>query len=76
MGGIFVFSITEKTLNDSDYTITPSARFVHKLDYIMALLKKSGYGKVAQSRQALRNEGDKVVYGYIIAAEKSMIIEK
>lgn len=76
LGGMFVFSISDNVLNDSDYALTPSGRFVHKLDYILALLKKTGYGKVAQSRQALRNEGDKVVYGYIIAAEKSMIIEK
>ena len=76
LGGMFVFSISENILNDSDYAITPSGRFVHKLDYIMALLKKTGYGKVAQERKALRNEGDKVVYGSIIAAEKSMIIEK
>ncbi|MBO7097567.1 MAG: tetratricopeptide repeat protein [Alphaproteobacteria bacterium] len=76
LGGMFVFSISENMFNDADYSITPSGRFVHKLDYIMALLKKNGYGKVAQDRKALRNEGDKVVYGYIIVAEKSMIIEK
>ena len=76
LGGMFVFSISENTLNESEYTLTPSGRFVHKLDYILALLKKTGYSKVSQERKPLRNEGDKVVYGYIIAAEKSMIIEK
>jgi len=76
LGGMFVFSVSENSLNDADYCLTPSGRFIHKLDYIMALLKKTGYSVLGQSRNPLRNEGDKVVYGYIIVAEKSMIIEK
>ena len=76
LNGMFIFSISENTLSESDYALTPSGRFVHKLDYILALLKKTGYSKVSQSKRALRNEGDKVVYGHIIVAEKSMIIEK
>ena len=49
---------------------------MHNTDYIMTLLKKCGYAKVGMERKALRNEGDKVVYGYVVTAEKVMIVEK
>ena len=48
LNGMFVFSISENTFSESDYALTPSGRFVHKLDYILALLKKTGYGTVSQ----------------------------
>ena len=76
LGGLFVFTVSENTISNADYQLTPSGRFVHNTDYIMTLLKKCGYAKVGMERKALRNEGDKVVYGYVVTAEKVMIVEK
>jgi len=76
LGGLFVFSVSENLFSNDDFLLMPSGRFVHKLDYVMTLLKKCGYSKIGQERKALRNEGDKVVWGYVITAEKIIIIEK
>ncbi len=76
LGGLFVFSISENTLDIKDFVLTPSGRFVHTVDYVLKMLTKCGFSKVYQERKALRNEGDQVVYGYIFAAEKVMIVEK
>ena len=76
LGGMMCFSISENTLNAKDYYLTPSGRFVHTIDYILSMLTKCGFSKIGQERKALRNEGDQVVYGYIITAEKVMIVEK
>ena len=74
--GVFVFTISENVVNNDDYFLTPSGRFVHNGDYILRLLKKNGFEKLYMERKALRNEGDKVVYGYVVAAEKILTIEK
>jgi len=76
MGGLFIFSISENLSSNDDFFLMPSGRFVHKMDYIMTLLKKCGYRKLGQERKALRNEGDQIVWGYIVTTEKVMIIEK
>ncbi|MBR2299724.1 MAG: tetratricopeptide repeat protein [Alphaproteobacteria bacterium] len=76
LGGLFVFSISENLFTTDDFLLMPSGRFVHNMDYVMTLLKKCGYAKLSQERKALRNEGDKVVWGYVVAAEKVIIIEK
>lgn len=74
-GGLLVFSISENTYNTDDYYLTPSGRFVHASDYVLKLLKKAGLNKLYMDKKPLRNEGDHVVYGYIIAAEKVLEIE-
>ena len=76
LGGHMVFSISENNINANDYYLTPSGRFVHSVDYILTLLTKCGFSKIGSERKALRNEGDSVVYGHIITAEKVMIVEK
>lgn len=72
--GTIVFTISENNVNSSDYFLTPSGRFVHSSDYILKALKKYGFNKLAFERKALRNEGDRVVYGYVVAAEKVLAI--
>ena len=42
----------------------------------MKLLKKNGFEKLLMERKALRNEGDRVVYGYVVAAEKIFTVEE
>lgn len=76
LGGLFVFTISENAQTKDDYLLTPSGRFVHHLDYISGLLKKCGYSKLSFERKALRNEGDKVVWGYVVVAEKIMILKR
>ncbi len=74
--GQVVFTISENINGDDDYHLTPSGRFVHNSDYVLKLLKKNGLKKVYINRKPLRNEGDRVVYGFVIAAEKTITIEK
>ena len=75
LGGAMAFSVSENVFNTKDYFLTPSGRFVHTIDYILSLLTKCGFSKLSQEKKALRNEGDQVVWGYIIIAEKVMIVE-
>ena len=72
--GLFVFSICENAKTKDDYLLTPSGRFVHQLDYVLKLLKKGGCDVVSSERHGLRNEGDEVVYGYIVVVKKTMIV--
>ena len=73
--GQVIFTISDNNINSDDYYLTPSGRFIHNSDYVLKLLKKSGLNKISIERKALRNEGDKVIYGYVIAAEKLITIE-
>ena len=43
LGGLFVFTVSENTISNTDYQLTPSGRFVHNTDYIMTLLKKVSF---------------------------------
>ena len=74
--GIFIFSISENMTDDSNYTLTPSGRFVHQPAYVLNLLKKCGCKPILSERKVLRTEGASLVYGYIIAARKEFIIAK
>ena len=73
--GQVIFTISDNNINSDDYYLTPSGRFIHNSDYVLKLLKKFGLNKISIERKALRNEGDKVIYGYVIAAEKLITIE-
>lgn len=70
--GYFAFSISKNTLNNSDYFLTPSGRFIHSISYIMRLLKYCGFKALSSKETVLRMEGDKEVRGYIIIAQKEM----
>lgn len=72
--GLLVFTVSENFCNNDDYFLMPSGRFTHNSDYILKLLKKCGFNKLSMERKALRNEGDRVVYGYVAVAEKIMDI--
>jgi predicted TPR repeat methyltransferase/Flp pilus assembly protein TadD len=74
--GLFVFSISENAQNKENYYLTPSGRFVHAQNYLINALKKSGFSIEKSERQPLRNEGDRVVYGWIVAARKVLIIQE
>lgn len=74
--GLFICTISENTKNKEKFVLTPSGRFVHSQDYVSGLLKKCGYNVLSMDRKPLRNEGDRVVYGWVVTARKAMIITK
>ncbi len=74
-GGLLVFTVSENYINKEDYVLMPSGRFIHNGDYVLKLLKKSGFNKISFEKKALRNEGDRVVYGYIGTAEKVLTVK-
>ena len=75
-GGQVIFTISSNYINSDDYHLTPSGRFIHNSDYVLKLLKKNGLKKNSIERKPLRNEGDRVIYGFVIVAEKFITIEK
>lgn len=74
--GLIVCTISENILNKENYFLTPSGRFVHAEDYVLTLLKTSGFSVEKMIRKPLRNEGDRVVYGWILAAKKILAIQE
>ncbi len=68
--GIFVFTITKNIINNMDYFLTTSSRFIHSEKYITKLLKDTNFSTIKKEEICLRKEGDKDVYGYIITAQK------
>lgn len=68
--GLFVFSFTENEINDEDYFMAPSGRFVHSYSYIERVLKSAGFKIISAEKHILRNEAEIPVYGYIIVARK------
>lgn len=68
--GLFVFTFSENNFNKDDFFLTPSGRFVHTPAYVEKVLKSSGLRVLSIERHILRNEAEKPVYGYIVAAQK------
>ncbi len=68
--GIFVFTVTKNIINDKDYFLTTSSRFIHSEKYITKLLKDTNFFTIKKEEICLRKEGDKDVLGYIIMAQK------
>ena len=68
--GLFVFTFSENNWNKEDFFLTPSGRFVHSLSYIERVLKSAGFKLISAERHILRNEAEKPVYGYVVAARK------
>ena len=70
--GLFCFSITTNTVNNQNYFITSSGRFVHSPNYICSILKFCGFEIVKQEETFLRKEGKYDINGYIILAKKNI----
>ena len=66
------FSISKNTLNQSDYFLTPSGRFVHSITYVRRLLKYYGFEVIRQEEHVLRHEGAKEVEGVVVLARKEI----
>lgn len=75
-GGYFIGTITENDHNQDAYFLLPSGRFVHSQEYVLTTLKKNGFKYRLMDRKPLRNEGERVVYGWVVVAQKVITIEK
>lgn len=69
-GGRVIFSISENTINDQDYFLHISGRFLHHYDYIKRLIKEQGFVLEKSIRVRLRAEGDQDVFGCVISIIK------
>lgn len=72
--GLFIFTISENYENKDNFHLTPSGRFVHSKDYILSFVKKYGFEALQYEHKALRNEGDRVVNGWIFTFQKVLNI--
>lgn len=68
--GLFVFTFSENSLNQKDFFLAPSGRFVHNPSYVERVLKSAGLKLLSIDRKILRNEAERPVYGYIVVARK------
>lgn len=68
--GRLVFTISENNMNKDSYFLHASGRFLHSLNYIKNILKKTCFEVEKLEYKKLRNEGDKKVMGYIVSAHK------
>ena len=68
--GRVIFTVSENSINDSEWFLHASGRFLHSLKYVENLLEKNGFLQEKISREKLRNEGDSEVFGYVISAQK------
>ena len=65
-----IFSVSENYLNDRDYFLHSSGRFLHNRKYVEHSLIRQGFEIEKMNRAKLRNEGDATVYGWIIMAQR------
>ena len=70
--GIIIFSISENNLDDNNYYLYCSGRFLHSQKYVEKVLEKNGFLIEKIQSAHLRNEGEKKVFGWIFIAQKSM----
>lgn len=68
--GCVIFTVSANTVNEQDYFLHPSGRFLHHKNYVKKVLKDSGFEIKKMSEKILRKEGGKDVLGYIITALK------
>ena len=67
-GGVFVFTVSENTVNQKDFFLMPSSRFVHTPQYIEKTLLKNGFTIWQNKPLVLRTEGEKDVVGRLLLA--------
>lgn len=68
--GRIIFSITQNNVNDQDYFLHSSGRFIHSDSYLKNILKKTGFEIEKVELKKLREEGDSPVMGWVVAAQK------
>ena len=68
--GVFSFTISENNINNKDFFLMPSSRFVHSINYVENMLKKHNFFIVKNECKILRKEGDKDVKGRVFLVVK------
>ncbi len=66
--GRFIFSVSRNTLNDKDYFLHLSGRFVHRREYVENMLAAAGMHTDSCREVILRQEAGKPVRGWIFTA--------
>ena len=69
-GGRVIFTVSENNLNDDDYFLHSSGRYLHHQNYVGKVLEKAGFEVEKLEHAKLRNEGENIVYGYVVSALK------
>ena len=69
-GGRLVFTVSENTENDADYTMELSGRFMHSQKYVRTLLEQNGFDAGEARSVELRQELGRPVKGLLFVAGK------
>ena len=69
-GGRILFSISENNIDNDNYYLHSSGRFLHSQKYIESILNKNGFSTEKIIRAHLRDEAAKKVLGWIFIAKK------
>ncbi len=64
------FSVEKNHIDEQDFLLSPSGRYVHKQKYVEYVLEKVGFKKVKIINKTLRTEHDNPVKGLITIAKK------
>ena len=67
-GGVFAFTVSENMVNQKDFFLMPSSRFVHRAEYVEKSLLELGFSILENKHDVLREEGGKKVFGRIFLA--------
>lgn len=68
--GRVIFSVSENSINQQDWFLHISGRFLHRQNYIENILQKTGFELEKMTYEKLRNEGEQAVMGFIVSAKK------
>jgi predicted TPR repeat methyltransferase len=65
-GGLFAFSCEAGDDDERGFTIQPSNRFAHALDYVRRTARAAGFDVVAAERAALRQDHGRDIAGHLV----------
>lgn len=68
--GYFCFSI-ETLTEDADYQLMPTGRYAHRITFIEAIVKETGFSMLYQASDTLRTQDDIPVIGHIFVLQKA-----
>ena len=69
--GRIIFTVSANNIDDSNYYLHPSGRFLHHKNYIKKLISEQGFLLEKLEENILRNEGENKVLGYVVCAIKT-----
>lgn len=66
--GRIIFTVSENNVDENDYFLHASGRYLHHSNYLRRLLDSYAFEVENFDRVKLRNEGEKEVFGYLVSA--------